>query len=914
MSLPGERYITRPRTLSPPLRHDSTSFEPILLRSSVCSSRRKQRITPRPTCKRAITLAIPNTAPRAIQSFLMAATLNAQENGRGFPPRLDTKSLEKLDTWICNTYYTEETLEVKRLCGDLLPVDQCNVNLVRRESSDPVPSPSPLRIPASSGDSTVGLSKLFEYAKRRILISVHRGAGRTTLCKKIVHAFHKKGMWRGLFPRIVWLPLQYLQTWKGPAYGLVEFLHHIHRQQYRADTSPVGPPQDRTGDPTFRDALLILDGLEEALALLDRQHDADLHQFLLALLNHTDVIITTRPNISVPHDVQEPDVCLEATGLSHDHVLDYLIMADAMGSVRDGILSLLLRIPLLHGLLRIPVMLDALCFVWNDTFADSPLPDTLTDVYRRISRGLLRKDLERRKEGRKELLLAPSESESDITLARRSELLETIAFGGVCSNLAALQSENQDTVHRCIQLSPDQELFQHSSILKPSDCSTKPSGQDTQFIHPIMQHFFAAKYYAHQWKAKRHLCYMGCNSPNASCIRSSPQQFLSSHKYSKQLGLMWPFVAGLLYAEGEHEVVGFLDALGNEPRDTLKVAHQQLVMRCLSELVHLPSKYRKPREDELLRCVLSERELTKSSTFMTEPGLPDTVLHDALNSPGNKLVFLRPLMASQRHVSGETLAILLKLMQKEDNCKPLYDAPRKIWTLGKTAEDSIINRLKGGKSPEASLVISILKWRALLSKGAVELVGKLLKDKDVCVRRNAAQALHKQSLLSETTLEALMEAFQDKDQDLQYDAAQALGEQSRLPTTIEASLKGFFMPTRKMEGYHAALALRKQAALSPILMPDFESLLQDDGWMTQSIAAEALGKNPRLPVGILYALVKLLKGKNICLFDREAAVQALSNQEALSEEVLADLVEFLKSEGLQEYAVQVLEKQSTLPD
>ncbi|KAL4403568.1 peptidase C14 [Colletotrichum abscissum] len=67
-------------------------------------------------------------------------------------------------------------------------------------------------------------------------------------------------------------------------------------------------------------------------------------------------------------------------------------------------------------------------------------------------------------------------------------------------------------------------------------------------------------------------------------------------------------------------------------------------------------------------------------------------------------------------------------------------------------------------------------------------------------------------------------------------------------------------------------------------------------------------------VGILSALVKLLKGKNICLFDREAAVQALSNQEALSEEVLADLVEFLKSEGLQEYAVQVLEKQSTLPD
>ena len=59
---------------------------------------------------------------------------------------------------------------------------------------------------------------------KRVLIWGRAGMGKTMLCKKIVYELYKKGLWKSLYDRVVWLPLRRLK--RTVSRNIVELLEH----------------------------------------------------------------------------------------------------------------------------------------------------------------------------------------------------------------------------------------------------------------------------------------------------------------------------------------------------------------------------------------------------------------------------------------------------------------------------------------------------------------------------------------------------------------------------------------------------------------------------------------------------------------------------------------------------------------
>ncbi|KAI6479903.1 hypothetical protein MCOR14_008788, partial [Pyricularia oryzae] len=227
--------------------------------------------------------------------------------------------LEQAKSWIYENHYSEDRLRIERLSGDPLPMDQCYINLAlvatprddnsKQRSKDHLLQSehfslaARLKVETPQEDHRVELSKLFEPRRqpndrtkkpKRILIRGRAGVGKTTLCKKIVHDF-KKGMWQNLFSSIFWVPLRNLKTWNNGRYGLTEMLRHIYFQQHAHGASLASALRQHVEDSTARGTLFILDGLDEISELLDKQRNPDIFDFLIGLLNQTNVVINYDP-------------------------------------------------------------------------------------------------------------------------------------------------------------------------------------------------------------------------------------------------------------------------------------------------------------------------------------------------------------------------------------------------------------------------------------------------------------------------------------------------------------------------------------------------------------------------------------------------------------------------------------------
>ncbi|KAL0764093.1 hypothetical protein CaCOL14_013420 [Colletotrichum acutatum] len=882
----------------------------------------------------------------------MAATLNTQENGRGVKPRLDAESLKELDSWIRKTNIAELSLNVERPCGNLLPVGRCDTDLVPLKISDPVPVSSPLRIPASRWEDTVDLSNLFKQGERRILIYGHSGAGKTTLCKKVVRAFYGEEMWRDLFVRVVWVPLRYLITWKGPRYGLAEMLHHIDRQQCPGDTSSSSAPQHYEEGSAFRETLFVLDGLEEVSTLLDMQCESGLREFLLALLNHTDVIITTQPNTPYPYDLQPPNVKLEATGWSLRSVMDYLDEDGVPRSVSQGVQSLLRRSPLLQGLVRFPVMLDALCFVWEETLADCPLSDTFTQVYQAITERLWRKDLKRWKE----LLPAYPLPEIEEHAKREIQRLEAMAFVWACSNLAGSQSDDRDAIRQRTRPEPGHEPFEPSFVLKPS-------AQGAQFIHPTIGMFLAASYFARQWTTKKALFSEDDILPNARCIETSPLDFLSSNRDLGQLNVMWRFVSGLLDAKGEHEIIPFLDAIEKEPRDLTGPPRVRLLIHCLSEALRLPPEDRNSRESRISGYL---RHRMDSAMIAADPELPDTILFDVLRHTHAKKAVMGALETSGRHLSGEALEFLVGLARTWDyeNRRFIHGAFQvNNWSLTETAEALAVDLFENHEYHISCLGKEVLENKGFFADTTVKALVKLLEHEDSrvrhgaavvlseqlrlprvakaalrklryqedllakglrrgsalskadvdglvrllrCVKRvraNAVEALRNQAKLPEAALAGLVNLLKDEDNDVQRRAVAALQWRTTLPEATIAAIVELFEHRTSRVRANAVEALLKQAKLPEAALADLVNLLQDEDIDVQRRAVAALQWRTTLPEATIAAIVELFEHRTSRV--RANAVEALLKQAKLPEAALADLVNLLQDEDIEDRTSRV---------
>ncbi|KAF6828818.1 peptidase C14 [Colletotrichum musicola] len=670
--------------------------------------------------------------------------------------------LRRADEQIRNVYKKNDRLIIDRLSGDPLPMEQCYINLAlveqqradnsKHTSKKPTPQPSPfslserLKLGPSHEDLLVKLPKLFEPSKlpdgdtkapRRILIRGRAGVGETTLCKKIVHDFIHKNMWQDLFNRVIWVRLRDLKSRSYNEYNLGAVLKQIFFQKSEGSDSlhqELGQHIEHSGSG---DTLFLLDGLDEVTELADEHRHGTPHpghEFLIRLLNRPNVIITTRPHAAFPVGFNQPDLELDTVGFNQDQVQKYI--KTVMPNFKDveAIQSYLQKNRLMQSLVQIPILLDALCFIWeaSSTRNGGPkvVPETMTAVYEGIALNLWEKDLERLEKDER-LTGNPSRAQTQDAVSNESSTLEHLAFSGLYSDVIEFQPGHRDATYRHIKQHKQyntklslHEMYGRLSFLRTSDTSADPSGQSFHFIHLTFQEYFAAKYFVQKWENNENLEYIDFKRPKRNLTKISPESFLQEHKYTVRYDIMWRFVAGLLDAPGEDETTRFFEAIERKPVDLLGPTHQWLVMHCLYKAASLPNDIRANREERLTQWVLFKNDFTGSSTFVRESELPEQVLRTALSASRDKRILLQALWYSRRYLSETTVMALVELF----------------------------------------------------------------KDESWYVRRSAADALGNQPSLSETTVTALVELFKDESGDVRGSAAYTLGNQPSLIDKILGAL------------------------------------------------------------------------------------------------------------------------------
>ena len=409
--------------------------------------------------------------------------------------------LELADKQIRDSY-TRERLNIERLSGASLPMEQCYINLSIIQdntqgniSNNQFGHPElrtslleRLNVEKPNKYICVQLPDLFVPRKnrdgeekrppRRIFIRGVPGVGKTTLCKKIVHDFIHSGLWNKHFTRLLWIPLRHLQGCQG-RYKLLDLLHDEYFAQYQDPELILGELLKECTKHDAGGSLFLLDGLDEVW----HHHSTDIQRIIKELLNQPNVIVTSRPSVQLLGDSKPFDIELETIGFYPDQVKQYVQQLTNRKTGTDivdqaeksqQILNFLDQHLLVGDLVRIPIQLDALCFAWDDVSNEQP--QTMTDLYQAVEAGLWSKDA--RRLGRSTMKhLFPGDLERIVQ--DECVLLERLAFAGLYNGFTVFDAKTLRTLHWYL-VTPggkpiDQTLrslsFLRSSGVSPDDAS-----------------------------------------------------------------------------------------------------------------------------------------------------------------------------------------------------------------------------------------------------------------------------------------------------------------------------------------------------------------------------------------------------------------------------------------------------------
>ncbi|KAK5284211.1 hypothetical protein LTR14_011746, partial [Exophiala xenobiotica] len=900
-----------------------------------------------------------------------------------------SSKLDELDKAI-RRRYDDGRLRIERLSRQSLPLGCCFINLaiIHHTRDSDTRSESDLTEPVSKfslaarlkanvpvKSRQISLTTLFESQEqkdgtisrpKRVLIWGRAGMGKTTLCKKIVYEVYKNGLWKEIYDRVIWLPLRRLKK-----------IHCRTTVELLKDEFPCPRLGERITEALdhliqSERTLFLLDGLDEVSLSLEQDSSAE--RVLSELLSRPHTIITSRPHSTYMFDHQPPDLELETIGFFPQQIEEYLQQVTKETKTGDStvqeIRSFLQRRPLIQSLASIPIQLDAICYTWNvKTFPRDNA--TMTSLYVAISQKLWKYSAHRMEKTYCGKPVTPQQLDlwqwSFFRLYIKDEVdfLQELAFRGLFEEVIEFSAEDIETLDTSLRMASDN--IERLAFLRSSDDSVAADDRFFHFIHLTFQEFFAAQFFVFHWTSNMALSLYDRTGSgrlsNQSSHSMTPGEFVQSRKYVDRYDIFWRFVVGLLGVERNKEHLRrFLNKLESEPTDLLGLAHQRLVVHCLSELSagdkdlggHL-----RQLENRYLQWSTCETRLNRSwkgsygrfssTPLIEEAECSDYILRSLLDKEETELEVLDALfrrssvsryltdtviqklrentsedarrmsiMIIGRHCGQDQKEIILNLFHNRQyyriTPRQIIDAWRHVSGLLDPVIEALVQLLQDPDKNVRSWAADALGGQATLPDMAIEALIQLLQYPDRYVRSRAVNALKRQTTLPDMAIEALVQLLQDPDRYVRSWVADALGGQATLPDIAIEALVQLLQDLDRYVRSEAVKALGRQTTLPDMAIEALVQLLQDPVRYIRSEAAKALGRQTTLPDIAIEALVQLLQDPDEDV--RSRAAEALREQITLPNMAIEALVQLLQDpdKNVRSRAANTLREQTTLPN
>jgi NACHT, LRR and PYD domains-containing protein 3 len=855
--------------------------------------------------------------------------------------------LTQADAWIRTKHYNTDKLKIDRLLGDKLSIEDCYVNLAMTEQSNLTtdelvgenssrqPShftlAARLKVYEPDKKIQVALSTLFdprngdegdEESPRRILIHGRAGIGKTTLCKKMVHEFVHRSMWSQLFDRILWVPLRHLKRLQSRYCNLKGLFHQQYFSQHPNADSLAEALRCAISSEGHR-TLFVLDGLDEASQELDPENHVN--QFLHELLGQANFIITSRPHATLPSELDGIDstnryLRLETVGFYPEQVQQYIENAFTNPRQIDELQLFLQGHWLIQSLVRIPVLLDALCSIWGQGFqSESSL--TMTKLYEEVELRLWQMHRYRQGNKTKKELTNSNHQYVEKEFHDDIRLLEVIAFTGLCNDIQEFTYEQRQIIYDTFELPVSESSVEELCFLRTPNTLSEHGQKEYHFQHLTFQEYFAARYIVRQWKDNKDLICLNLANGQKVGKGIAAADFVKRGKYNPGYDILLRFVAGRLHGTGDEDrLCEFFETLEAEPRDLLGPVHQRLVMHCLgetdpSERMTNFSRWRGDWENRLSQWLKIECRNKKRSQLASEMEFPERILEDALrNEPEDIKIRVLRSLKSRLQISPRFTDLAGSWLKGTESAE-LKAAALIVFQRPDTAfsvevRDTLAKLLKDHSPDVRVATIEALGGQSNLSKEIREALVEQLKDRNPDVKVAAIKALVGPSNLSNEICEALKQLTKDKHSKVRAATAKALGEQRNL---LYADLKDLMkrLESERSPVVKVALneALDQRSALSQELSQDLMKTLIDSersGQSSRSVRLDAvkiIAHQSNLPEELLETLSKQLDCHDPWI--RKTAAEAFTRQYALQDKALHALIKQTKDSDFQARAVAI---------